>query len=189
MILLALACAVEPVPEVTEGVVVTDATVTLAGGARIWLAQAVLAADGSGTGSTVSAHVPADPPPLDISAARSNWNLADRVVRFDGQVVATRADVRLECDSLVVHYEGPDRVKWVEADGAVRVTRGQRTASSEHAVLTTATGKVELTGQPQLFEGPNRMTGVRIVLWLDDEKVDCEDCRLVVEGPSVAPTR
>lgn len=193
MILLILACAVDPGEAPLDGLQVTEAEVVLDGGVQVWLAQATIDLEGTGVGVQVAAHVPPPAggvlPPLDITAARSSWDLRERIVRFEGDVVATRGEVRLTCDRLVVHYEGPDRVERAEATGSVTVTRGDRTAQSERAVLTTQTGQVVLTGAPRLSEGPNLMSGQRIVLYLDDERVDCDACRLVVDGAGVAPRR
>ena len=78
-----------------------------------------------------------------------------------------------------------DRVDRAEATGGVEVTRGDRVATGAQAVLEAQTGEVRLTGQPVLSEGPNRMSGVAITLFLDEERVVCDGCRLVVEGKAV----
>jgi lipopolysaccharide export system protein LptA len=70
------------------------------------------------------------------------------------------------------------------------VTRGERAATSAKAELEGATGRITMTGEPRLSEGPNTLAGDRIVLWLDDERATCEGaagapCRLVVEGSAL----
>jgi lipopolysaccharide export system protein LptA len=52
------------------------------------------------------------------------------------------------------------------------------------------TGKITLTGRPKLSEGVNALEGERIVLWLDEERADCEGgeggpCRLVVAAEAL----
>lgn len=124
------------------------------------------------------------PPPLNIAAARSDWDFAARRVRFEGEVVATRGEVTLRCDRLLVTFSTPEQVELATASGHVVVERGARSARGAQAVLDARTGQVVLTGAPELSEGRNRMSGERIVLWLDDERVECERCQLRVDGAS-----
>ncbi len=127
---------------------------------------------------------------LTIRAAASEWDLKARVARFEGPVEVTRGPVTLRTPSLTVTYAGPDRVERVEATGGVEVTRGERRARADHAVLDAATGEISLTGAPRLAEGPNVLEGTRIVLYLDHDRARCEGaegapCRLVVDGAAL----
>jgi lipopolysaccharide export system protein LptA len=56
-------------------------------------------------------------------------------------------------------------------------------------VLTADDGKVVLTGDPRVSDGPNVLEGASITLYLDDERLECASCRLVVQGAAVAPVR
>ena len=153
----------------------------------VHLAGAWLEDDGSGHGTATTAEV-AGSPPLVVKGDRSRWRLADKVMVFEGHVEATRADVVLHCERLEVRYEG-ERIREATATGKVRVTRGERRASSAEAWLEAATGRLVMTGEPRLAEGVNTMTGRTITLFLDDEAVECEACRLQVEGEAIAPER
>ena len=68
-----------------------------------------------------------------------------------------------------------------------RVVRGARTATGATARLTTADGRLVLEGDPRIVDGPNTLTGDRITLFLDDERLECERCRLEVQGGAVLP--
>ncbi len=129
-------------------------------------------------------------PPLEITAERSEWDLAARTARFSGAVQVRRGGVQMRCDTLDVRYADAERVDRVLAAGNVRVTQGAREASAASAELVGATGQITLAGAPRLAEGPNTLVGSRIVLWLDDERASCEGaggepCRLVVEGSAL----
>ena len=126
-------------------------------------------------------------PPLEIRAAKSSWALKNRSARFEGDVVVIRGAVTMRCAALDVRYAAADRIDTVVATGSVTVETGERRAQAERAELVGATGKITLTGKPRLAEGVNALVGERIILWLDDEKADCEGgasgpCTLVVEG-------
>ena len=157
--------------------------------------SSVTMAAGAARAATVSATLVPDGPPdparaLTVLAPVSEWNLRERVARFEGGVEVTRGPVVLRAPSLTVRYAGPDRVDTVEASGGVEVTRGERRARADTATLDARTGEIVLTGAPRLAEGPNVLEGTRIVLYLDDERARCEGadgapCRLVVDGEAL----
>lgn len=168
-----------------EAVVVTLGTGEAA--IDVSLAGAWVEDDGDGHGVDAAATVPG-PPPLTVTGRRSSWRLKDAVVVFEDDVRAVRGDVTMTCDRLEVTYRG-DKIERAHATGNVRVTRGERVARGATADLTVADGRVAIEGDPELAEGPNRMTGRRIVLFLDDERLECEGdpCRLEVKGDAVTP--
>ena len=124
-------------------------------------------------------------PPLEIEAPRSEWDLKARSVRFEGGVNAVRGEVHLSADKLVVQMAQARRVESAFAEGSVRVSRGERRAGSERATLDAATGELRMEGDPWIEEGANRMTGAQITFWLDDDRVVCDRCRLVVDGEAL----
>ena len=183
----------EPLPEVATatGLVVRSTadnaqlSVHLAGAEGNLVAGAPI----HGTATVVS-KTETGRPPLEINAARSDWNLRDHTAAFDDHVVVTRGDVTLTCTHLDVRYAGTEQIESVVASGGVHVVKGQRTASADHADLDGKTGRVTLTGSPRLAEGASELVGTTITLWLDDERATCEGdqgqgCRLVVAGSAI----
>ena len=168
------------------GLQVEGAVLELASGAQLTAAQATVQPDGTGAGVTVTARGTGSPP-LDIQAPRSTWDLAARKTTFEGGVTATRGDMTLTCARLSVTFASRDRVDQAVAEGDVRVVQGERRASGDRAELDADTGRVVLTGAPRIAEGPNQMTGERITLYLEDARVECDRCRLLVDGDALAP--
>ena len=183
--LTAAACAAPPPPTPTA-LVVTGAVLEADGGPRIELAQATLDRDGRGQGTDARATTPGAPPPA-ITAPTSDWDLRAHVARFTGGVTAIRGDVTLTAQTLTVTFADADRVERAIAEGSVVVAQGARRATGARAELTTETGEVVITGEPVLTDGSSRMTGERVVVWLDDERVTCDVCRLLVAGEAVRP--
>jgi len=192
------ACQPSPAPPPATGprLVVQGPSLQAGEGLVLHAEQAVVDDAGAGQAQVVRAELQpatpagpgaAAPPPLQIEAPQSDWDLRSRTVHFTGGVTATRGEVQLRCDALEVRYAGPDRVDTATAEGHVLVTRGERRATSERAVLTAADGRIVLEGSPQLSDGPNTLTGRSIALFLDDERVQCEACRLVVAGSALSP--
>ncbi|RME25688.1 MAG: hypothetical protein D6798_08380 [Deltaproteobacteria bacterium] len=205
-------CGTAPAPDEPGGprLSVERAHLVAADGLELTVARATIDDDGRGEGQQVRARLPAPEPggppagggrseaqeapgadaapPLTIEAPRSEWDMPARSVRFYGGVQARRGPVSLTCDELVVRYAGDDRVEQAVATGTVVVERDQRRATGTRAVLTTADGRIELTGDPVITEGSSTLSGERIVLFLDDERVRCERCRLVVDGDALRPS-
>jgi lipopolysaccharide export system protein LptA len=135
-------------------------------------------------------QAPSDEPPLDITALKSSWDLKARTAHFEGNVVVTRAEVKIHCAALDVRYADANRIATVVASGGVTVNRDGRTARADTAELDGPTGRITLTGNPRLSEGPNTLVGTRIELWLDDERATCEGagdapCALTVAGSAL----
>jgi lipopolysaccharide export system protein LptA len=129
-------------------------------------------------------------PPMEILADRSDWDLRARAATFTGHVQVRRGEVTLRCEALDVRYAGAERIDRIVATGNVEVRRGERVATAASAELDGASGRITLTGAPQLSEGPNTLVGTTLVLWLDDERATCEGadgapCRLVVAGSAL----
>lgn len=201
-LLLLLACGQEAAPAAPgPRLVLREASLTLGEGRPggptvLHAARATLDDEGLGQGEQVVAQMPPPgdpapagggkaPPPMQIEAPASDWNLKTRNVRFTGGVVVTRGDVVMRCAELEVRYADADTVDQAIARGDVVVEKGERRATGTEAVLTAADGRIVLTGEPTVTEGPNRLSGQRIELFLDDERLSCQACRLVVAGEAL----
>ncbi len=158
-------------------------------GVRLSMAAATLEKEGTGTGQAVTG-TRSSKPPLEIDAPRTSWDLKARSAVFEGGVTAKRGDFTLTCDRLTVTFAGggkTDAVELATAEGNVAITRDERTATGERAELHGQTGEVVLTGHPTLVEGSNRLSGEVVRLFLDDERISCEKCHLVIDGSALGP--
>jgi lipopolysaccharide transport protein LptA len=156
-------------------------------GVRVSMASATLEKDGTGTGEGVTG-TRYSRPPLEIDAPRTSWDLKARSAVFEGGVTAKRGDFTLTCDTLTVTFAAggkSDAVDLAVAEGNVTISRDQRTATGERAELYGETGEVVLTGNPTLVEGSNRLNGDVVRLYLDDERISCEKCHLVIDGSAI----
>jgi lipopolysaccharide transport protein LptA len=156
-------------------------------GVKLSMASATLEKDGTGTGETVNG-TRYSRPPLEIDAPRTNWDLKARSAVFEGGVTAKRGEFTLTCDTLTVTFAAGgknDAVDLAIAEGNVTISRDERTATGERAELHGETGEVVLTGNPTLVEGTNRLNGDVVRLYLDDERISCEKCHLVIDGSAI----
>ena len=115
--------------------------------------------------------------PISVSAERLEFDYRTRVLTYKGAVKATQGDMQLQSDVLTVslddHAEG--RVKEVVAQGDVRLSKGTRWATGGRAVFDQNNRTVVLSEAAVLHEGPNQVSGERVVVYLDEE-------RSIVEG-------
>jgi lipopolysaccharide transport protein LptA len=180
-------CQQASVP-ISDGIAFEQVEMSRPDGTLVQATSATASPDGTGRAVDVRLSRPAsNAPALEITAPRSTWDLKAQSAHFEGGVVVVRAGVELRCAVLDVTYASVDRLERAVASGSVEVRSGARRASGATAVLTTATGEIVLTGSPTLTEGANTMSGSTIRFLLDDERVECQDCRLVVAGDAVAP--
>jgi lipopolysaccharide export system protein LptA len=117
--------------------------------------------------------------PVSITAGTLEFDYRTRVLTYKGEVVATQADMKLQSSRLTVTLDehADNRVKEVVADGQVRLSKGARWATGGHAVFDQAQNTVVLSQSAVLHDGPNEVSGDRVVVYLDEE-------RSVVEGGS-----
>jgi len=120
--------------------------------------------------------------PLTVQAARSTWDVTARLAHFEGQVRASRGPLALSCERLEARYDSDGQLVSALATGDVVVTRAEWRAAADRAELAVATGAVTLTGSPTVTNGAHALRGERILLYVDREAVDCEQCTLVVDA-------
>lgn len=108
------------------------------------------------------------------------------VVVFTGNVKTTRGKLVIHSDKLEVFYEkreqGAETKRTVEktvATGHVRIIHGERVGTGEQAVYDKSAEKITITGKAQVMEGPSRVSGKRIIFFINED-------RSIVEGSSGA---
>jgi lipopolysaccharide export system protein LptA len=115
--------------------------------------------------------------PISVSADSLVFDYRTRVLTYKGGVVVTQGDMKLQSDMLTVTLDDhtENRLKGVVADGQVRLSKGSRWATGGRAVFDRTQNTVVLSQDAMLHDGPNEVSGSRIVVYLDQQ-------RSVVEG-------
>lgn len=144
--------------------------------------RVAMAAEDRAEASGVSAEL-AGGIPLTIRAEKSSWELKTRRAVFEGAVEAERGPFHLSCQRLEVQADEAGAPSRALATGEVRVSRAPWEARGGSAELQLAAGVLTLTGQPRVSDGRSELTGERIVLHMDDERVECDNCTLVLPDP------
>ncbi len=109
--------------------------------------------------------------PIHIQADRLDFNYEAKKAVYTGKVVVIQGDTTLRSDQLTVTYEegqGGRRLKEVVAMGRVQIEQGERRAFGDQAVFDEKSRTVTLRGHAVLHEGPSRIEGEKIVVFLDE---------------------
>jgi len=129
--------------------------------------------------------------PIHITAERMEADNNREVVRFMGNVVVVQNDAVLNCDMLVLEYEGgavdnagesdeplaalPERsgeLTRLIAIGRVQMVQGQRRATCDRAEYDHRRGTILLTGNPEVAQGTDVLRGSRIQIRVKSQQVE-----------------
>jgi len=82
---------------------------------------------------------------------------------------------------------GTRSVSWMEAMGNVIIEQGGKKSKSKKAVYSQHDDKLVLTGDPEVWEEGYHVTGVRMTMFLREDRSIVESSRVVINEADVAP--
>lgn len=152
-----------------------------------WTAAALLAAllapSGAVAAAPARAKVKGD---TVITSNRMEYDYARSSIIFDENVKISNPEYTMTCERLVVMLNSTNDVKWIKATRNVILVNGDRSAKCDEATYTKADGKVVMTGREVIVQrAKDQMTGTKITIWLNDERVECEPARMVLQEATV----
>ena len=111
--------------------------------------------------------------PIDITSDKVESFTKENLIVFKGNVTARQKDIVIYADSVeAIIIENGKGIEKVVADGRVKVQQGLRVANCEKAVFYNLEKKVILTGNPNLWDGDNMVSGEEIVFDIEQNRVD-----------------
>src|SRR5262245_53100300 len=115
--------------------------------------------------------------PISVRSDKLEFSYRERLLTYTGQVVVTQGDLTMHADVLKVTItdQQPPGLEEIVATGGVEITQGNRSASGGKAVFDQQKRTIELSDGAVLTEGLNKISGERVIVYLDQE-------RSVVEG-------
>lgn len=145
--------------------------------------------------------------PLNIASDRMDINQKERLIVFEGHVVAQQDDLTLTAQRMKVFtaaekqekkaggkgQEGKEkgvssppsmmeRIERIEVEGEVRISQQDKLATADKAVYYHGERKIVLLGNPIVTQGKDRVQGKLITLYLAQG-------RSVVEGGGDGPVK
>ena len=109
--------------------------------------------------------------PIQINSERLEVDNLNNHVIFEGNVEAVRGDMIINSERLEVFNNQKERkIEKILASGKVRIKQGKRLAKAEQAIYYTQEGKIILSGQPEVMEEDNIISGREITILLQENK-------------------
>ena len=119
-----------------------------------------------------------------ITADKIEFDNKEGVILFDKNVLVDDEQFVMRSERLIVFMEGTNDVDQIMAIGNVSLTNKNRSASCDKAVYTRKDGQIVMTGNDasleQLGDKAGAVTGKRIVIWLNDERMEVSPGRVVL---------
>lgn len=113
------------------------------------------------------------PEPIEVTAQTMEAVQATGRVHFAGTVVAKQGVRTVYAQSLDLVFGGDEKARvleTVEASGEVRVVEGERIATADRMIYLQQEESMTLTGNAQVQQGDNRISGDEIVLFLRENR-------------------
>jgi lipopolysaccharide export system protein LptA len=111
--------------------------------------------------------------PINITANQLDFDYQQNRVTYKGEVRASQGDLVIDSDTLIVTFDRAEdqkqaQLREVIAQGNVIITQGTRKATGGTAVFSQTKRQILLMENPVLRDGPNEVTGDRIIVYLDE---------------------
>jgi lipopolysaccharide export system protein LptA len=115
--------------------------------------------------------------PVRITSDRLTvFNKENRAV-FVGNVVARQGELTVRSREMVALYRPGGGLASLVATGRVRVRKGDRRAVGERLEYDQTKRLMVLTGAPKVWQRDNFLEGDRVLLWVDEDRVEVERAR------------
>ncbi len=109
--------------------------------------------------------------PIDITSDTVEGDQKRNLVIFKGNVVAKQEEATLYANQLTFYYDPETRrIREIVAMGSVKVTQGDRRATSQKATFYQNENKVVLEGDVVIREGENVIRGGKVVYLIEEER-------------------
>jgi lipopolysaccharide transport protein LptA len=122
-----------------------------------------------------------DKSPVEIKAKKLKIENQNKKATFSDNVVATRSDMKMSCDLLIAYYNESGNIEKFECNGNVKLTKGERVATSEKAVYDNKNSSVTMTGNPYYSDGENQFWGDVVEYDLNSDVVNVKNIRAVIK--------
>lgn len=123
----------------------------------------------------------AEEKPITITSQRMMAKNKEHLIIFEKDVVAEKDGMTIYSNTMEVVLKGEGKeVSIITALGDVKIVSGNRIATAQKAVYYKDEEKVVLTGEPEVREGMDVVSGNVITLFLKEDKSIVEGSKIVL---------
>ncbi len=119
--------------------------------------------------------------PIVITSTTLTADNKARTAFFEGSVIARSENMTLYSDKMLVYYTDTGKITKIEADGHIRLVKGERVITSGSAIYLAEEEKVIFTIEPRAMEGNSIVTGTKITYMLKDDRSIVENSKVIIK--------
>jgi len=113
--------------------------------------------------------------PIVVRSDELEFAYQENRVVYRGSVNVVQGDLMIDCKELVVNLARTEEKENLElreviAIGDVVITQGERKATGGRAIFDQQKRQITLLENPVLHDGPNEVSGERIVVYIDESR-------------------
>jgi lipopolysaccharide export system protein LptA len=122
--------------------------------------------------------------PIVITSQRLTTDNKAGTAVFEQSVVAQTTDMTLYADKMIVLYdeEGGGDVTKIDAEGNVKVVKGDKVITSQKASYFADTENVVFYGDPRAVEGDNVVTGSTMTYLMAEDRFLVENSKVFLKN-------
>lgn len=107
----------------------------------------------------------------------------EKTALFEGSVVAKKGETTLSSDKMLVHYseDKGNNIKRIDAEGHVKLIKGDRTVTSQTATYLIDPERVIFTGDPVATDGDNVVKGTKMTYFIKDDRYTVENSKVFLK--------
>src|SRR5208337_3117356 len=122
--------------------------------------------------------------PTVVTSQKMTTDQKAKTALFEQNVVTKKGDRTMYADKMLVHYsdeKGGSTIKEIDAQGNVKLLRGDRVVTSKFAVYYAEPEEyIVFTGEPRASEGDNVVTGTKITYFMKDDHSVVENSKVFI---------
>ncbi|GAB4405932.1 MAG: hypothetical protein OHK0032_00660 [Thermodesulfovibrionales bacterium] len=119
--------------------------------------------------------------PVTITSSSLTADNIAHTALFEGSVIAKTDTMTIYSDRMLVYYNEAGKITKIEAEGHVKVVRGERVITSEAATYFADDEKAVFTGQPKAVEGNNMVSGTKMIYLMKEDRSIVENSKVFIE--------
>ncbi len=127
--------------------------------------------------------------PVRVDADEVHYAFQKREVIFIGKdtkpVTMTRDDAKLTCQKLVARQDAAGQIVSAACQGDVRLTRGAKVVTCDHATFENAEERVICEGNTVLRDGGSEARGTKLVYELKTDAANLEGATVTLPGEEI----
>lgn len=122
--------------------------------------------------------------PTVVTSQKMTTDQKAKTALFEGNVVTKKGDRTMYADKMLVHYseeKGSSNIKEIDAEGNVKLVRGDRVVTSKFAVYYAEPEEyIVFTGDPRASQGENVVAGTKITYFMKDDHSIVENSKVFI---------